>query len=151
MTLPAYNFSASSDSTVFEFISKGRLNVKKRVRMEEIDPVENIYNLALCTISEDGSEDCNTASRNGDMLPIFYTIAYIAIYFTDKYPDRKIYFTGSDILRTRTYQFNIYNAFDLISGYFAIEGLTIENDELKGREDYQKGKNYQAFIFTRIN
>jgi hypothetical protein len=118
--------------------------------MELINRQEKLYNLALCTIDENGMEDCETASKNGDIDLVLQTVAYIAIAFTDKYPDRKIYFTGSDNLRTRVYQLNIFTSLDLINEYFTIEGLTIANNLLIEREPFKKGKNYQAFIFTRI-
>jgi hypothetical protein len=95
-------------------------------------------------------ESKESASKNGDIDLVLQTIAYIPIAFTDKYPDRKIYFTGSDILRTRTYQLNIFTSPDLINKYFTIEGLVIQNHVLIEKETFKKGRNYPAFIFTRI-
>lgn len=118
--------------------------------MEEINPEEKLYNLALCTVKEDGSEDYESASKNGDMATVLQTIAYIAIFFTDNYPDRKIYFTGTDVLRTRAYQLNIFTFHKQITEYFDVEGVLIQNNRIVQREPFKKGKNYQAFIFTRV-
>jgi hypothetical protein len=56
MGLPAYNFSASPSFGVFEFYSTGKSLLKKRIKMEPIDPEEKLYNLALRTIDENGIE-----------------------------------------------------------------------------------------------
>jgi len=98
---PYHNITTSPDLQVFDFISSGVKLFKKRVKFELIDDKEQVYNLALCTLLDNELEDCETASRNGDMIRVLETVGIIALMFTDRYPDRKIYFTGSDALRTR--------------------------------------------------
>ena len=146
---PYNNITVSTDFEVFDFISSGKRIIKKRVRFELIDEPEQIYNLALCTVLDDGRDDCENASRNGDMMRVLETVAVIALMFTDKHPHRKIYFTGSDSLRTRQYQLSIFSKLQSITDYFDIEGLQIEEDQLNVRELYKAGSNYDAFIFTR--
>jgi hypothetical protein len=134
---------------MFEFVSAGKKSIKKRVKFDLIDADESIYNLALCTVLESGAEDCETASNNGDMQKIFETIAIIAYTFTNQYPGRKIYFTGSDNLRTRQYRLTVFSNLKTILMYFDMEGIKIINGELGQREIYQKGRPYDGFILTR--
>jgi hypothetical protein len=139
----------SKDFAVFDFISSGKRTIKKRVKFELIDNIEQVYNLALCTILDDGKEDCEIASRNGDMLRILETVGIIALMYTEHYPLRKIYFTGSDNLRTRQYQLSIFSRLQSIVNYFDIEGLQFKGEDVNLRESFKPGKNYDAFIFSR--
>ncbi len=146
---PYPNIINSTDFAIFDFVSSGKKTLKKRVRFELIDDMEQVYNLALCTLLDDGTEDCETASRNGDMVRILETVGVIALMYTEHYPLRKIYFTGSDNLRTRQYQLSIFSQLQSIINYFDIEGLRIESEAVELREPFKAGKNYSAFIFTR--
>jgi hypothetical protein len=146
---PYQNIINSTDFTVFDFVSSGKKEINKRVRFELIDELEQVYNLALCTLLDNGNEDCNTASRNGDMLKVLETVAIVALRYTQQYPKRKIYFTGSDNLRTRQYQLSIFSQLQSMVNYFDIEGLQFAGEIVKLREPFEAGKNYDAFIFTR--
>ncbi|HEY8780652.1 MAG TPA: hypothetical protein VIM16_03470 [Mucilaginibacter sp.] len=146
---PYHNITTSPDLQVFDFISSGVKLFKKRVKFELIDDKEQVYNLALCTLLDNELEDCETASRNGDMIRVLETVGIIALMFTDRYPDRKIYFTGSDALRTRQYQLGIFSHLKAVLDHFIIEGFQFEGKELKLREPFRTGKNYDAFIFMR--
>jgi hypothetical protein len=139
----------SSNFQIFEFISEGKSTIRKRVKFKLIDEQELIYNLALCTVFENGAEDYSTASKNSDMQKIFETIAVIAYMFTNQYPDRKIFFGGSDTLRVRQYRLSVFSNSEMISNHFHIEGLRLSNDTITLRENYRKGQNYDAFILTR--
>ena len=143
------DITTSSNYEVFEFVSQGGKKINKRVKFTLIDENEAIYNLALCTVLENGTEDCETASRNSDMQKIFETIALIAYTFTNRYPDRKIYFTGSDDLRIRQYRLTVFSNLETVLQYFDLEGVTIVNKEFDKREAYQKGETYDGFILTR--
>ena len=92
---PYLNIETSSNFQVYEFESTGKKSIRKRVRFDLIDGDERVYNLALCTILPDGSEDCETASRNGDMEMVLETAVHIAIIYTNRFPDRKVFFRGS--------------------------------------------------------
>lgn len=147
---PYLNIETSSDFQVYEFESTGKESIKKRVRFDLIDEAEHIYNLALCTIPPDGSEDCITASRNGDMDTVLETTAYIAIIYTNRFPDRKVFFRGSNAVRSRKYQMGIVRYLEVVTKDFFIEGLLINSlNEIILREPFQNGKNYTGFIFTR--
>jgi hypothetical protein len=146
---PYHQIAASTDFQVYDFVSSGKNVIKKRVKFEMIDELEQIYNLTLCTVLGDGREDCETASRNGDMERVLETAGIIALMYTDHYPERKIYFTGSDTRRKRQYQLSIFSQLKSVLEYFTIEGLQLEGEVLKLRESFKTGKNYDAFIFTR--
>ena len=83
------------------------------------------------------------------MVRVLETAGVIALMFTDYYPERKVYFTGSDTLRKRQYQLSIFSRLKSVLDYFNIEGLQFEGEDVKLRESFEAGKNYDAFIFTR--
>jgi hypothetical protein len=146
---PYSNISASTDFQVFDFVSSGKAVIKKRVEFQLIDETEQLYNLVLCTVLENNQIDCETASRNSDMTRVLETVAIISLSYTDYYPKRKIYFSGSDTLRTRQYQLSLFSQLKSVLHYFNVEGLQFNGEELNLREPFQTGKNYDAFIFTR--
>jgi hypothetical protein len=147
---PYLNVEASSDFQIYEFDSIGKEKLRKRVRFDLIQEREQIYNLALCTVLADGSEDCETASRNGDMDIVLETAANVAIVYTNRFPNRKVFFKGSNPVRTRKYQIEIVRYLNVMMKDFLIEGLIINSlNEIILREPFKNGKNYSAFIFTR--
>lgn len=147
---PYLNIETSSGFQVYEFESTGKENIKKRVRFDLIDEPEQLYNLALCTILPDGSEDCETASRNGDMDKVLETTVHIAVIYINRFPERKVFFRGSNVVRSRKYQIGIARYLEVVNKDFFIEGLLIsKQNEILLREPFQKGKNYSGFIFTR--
>ena len=147
---PYPDIESSSDFQVYEFESKGKENIKKRVRFDLIDEPEQIYNLALCTVLTGGGEDCESASRNGDMDRVLETTVCIAVIYTNHFPGRKVFFRGSNAVRSRKYQIGIARYLDIAIKDFFIEGLLINNqNQIILREPFQAGKNYTGFIFTR--
>lgn len=146
---PYPNITVSPDFQTYDFIREGKREIKKRIAFQLVDNEGQIYNLALCTVLINGDLDCETASRNGDMQKILETIARIVIDYTNRYPTRKIFFQGSDKLRTRQYQLSLFSNLPGILKFFKMEGLIIEDSEVMLRESFTTGKNYDAFIFTR--
>ena len=147
---PYLNLETSSNFQVFDFESLGKVTLKKRAVFNLIDESEHLYNLALCTVLEDGTQDFNTESKNGDIDMVLETAAYIAGIYSDKFPERKIYFRGSNAVRSRKYQIGVNKYLAILLQTFLIEGLVIdENDSIVVREAFQIGKNYSALIFTR--
>ncbi|WP_371135122.1 hypothetical protein [Daejeonella sp.] len=64
--------------------------------------------------------------------------------------DRKIFFMGSNAVRSRKYQIGVNKYLSILSKTFFIEGLIIDNDNnIETREKFKTGKNYTALIFTR--
>ena len=147
---PYQNIDTAPDYQVYEFDSIGKVTLRKRAKFELLDEDDQLYNLALCTVLEDGTEDCSSASKNGDMDMVLETAAQIALIYSNKFPDRKIFLRGSDQLRSRKYQIGINSHLMSLSATFEIEGVMINNqDEITLIETIQRGTNYQGFIFTR--
>ncbi|MCX2480646.1 hypothetical protein OQY15_16190 [Pedobacter sp. MC2016-15] len=150
MSINSYlNLETSSDFRVFDFESVGKTTLKKRALFDLIDEEEQLYNLALCTVAPDGTEDFDTESKNGDMDMVLETVAHIAKIYSDEFPTRKIYFRGSTVARSRKYQMGINKHLDVLTKMFDLEGLIIDdNEDLTLREAFQAGTNYNALIFT---
>jgi hypothetical protein len=84
------------------------------------------------------------------MEMVLETAVHIAIIYTNRFPDRKVFFRGSDAVRSRKYQIGITQYLDVAMNDFFIDGLLINNqNEIILREPFQSGKNYAGFIFTR--
>jgi hypothetical protein len=148
------NLRFTEDYHIFLFFSngpKGRL--KKIVIYSQLNDLPNGYNLGFGTlkINGDGEEyvDVNEISDNGDRDKILATIALTAFAFTDKYPDRKIYLSGSNKIRTRLYQMAINNAYDELSERFVIFGDTSKYSNVYNWRNFEKGINYTGFLVER--
>ena len=150
MANPILNIQASPDFDVFEFESAGRSRLRKRVQFDLIDEEENIYNLALCTVLPDDTLDCETETKNGDMDLVLETAAHVGILFINKYPDRKVLLQGSDAKRSRKYQIGINHYLLELSGQYFIEGLKIVDGNIVLREPIHPGRNYPAFLFSKL-
>lgn len=148
------NISTSTDRHEFKFVSTGiKGNLKKLVQYTPFDNNEDIYNLALGTILDDGSIDYETLSKNGDRNKILATIASTAYIFSEFYPYKKIFLSEDIPAKTRLYQMAINDSYlELcqnfkIQAYKAIkENGVVVKYEL---EELRKGTNYDAFLFTK--
>jgi hypothetical protein len=148
---PYLNLETSSNFQVFDFESSGKATLRKRAVFNLIDEDEQLYNLALCTVLEDGTQDYDTESKNGDMDTVLETVAYIAGLYSNKFQERKIYFRGSTASRSRKYQMGVNKYLKILLKTFTIEGLVIDkNNQITLRENFRIGQNYSALIFTRI-
>jgi len=148
---PYLNLETSTDFQVFDFESKGKTTLKKRAVFDLIEESEQMYNLSLCTVLENGQEDYDTETKNGDMDTVLETVAQIAFIYSDKFPERKIYFRGSNAVRSRKYQIGVNKYLEILLQNFHVESLII--DEVRNililRETFKVGTNYTALIFTR--
>jgi hypothetical protein len=147
---PYLNFETSSDFRVFDFESVGKTILKKRAVFDLVDEAVQLYNLALCTVLPDASEDYSTESKNGDMDTVLETVAIIAKVYSDKFPDRKIFFGGSNDVRSRKYQMGVNKYMTTLIKFFHIDGVMLDsNQNITSIEAFQVGTNYNAMIFTR--
>jgi hypothetical protein len=135
-----------SDYSSFEFMSEGHNGkIPKRIQFTST-PWTNIYNLAFGDIKEDGDLDDLTISNNGDRNKILATIVKVVEAYTERYPDRWIYFEGSTEHRTRLYRMAISIYLDELSVLFEFFA------EVKGQNGYvvfNKGLNVKAFLIKR--
>ncbi|MEJ0103974.1 MAG: hypothetical protein WDO19_16040 [Bacteroidota bacterium] len=70
------------------------------------------------------------------------TVADAVFDFTERYPERYIFFTGSSLERTRLYRIAITINYDELDEIFDIWGL-VENE---GFEQFEKQRNYSGFL-----
>jgi hypothetical protein len=144
----------AKDYQVFLFLSEGpKGSLTKVVIYSPIKGLPGGYNLGLGTLktNEDGEEyvDVNEISDNGDRDKILATVALTAFTFTDHYPERKIYLSGTNKIRTRLYQMAINNAYLELSDEFLIFGDTSKDPNVYRWQNFTKGINYTGFLVAR--
>lgn len=129
---------------VAEFYSHGRNGVVlKRVIFSKTRASE-FYMLGFGSVDENNEINDLTVTNNGDTEKILATIYDIVINYTDRYPDRMIYFEGSTPARTRLYRRAIgLNLGDLSTEFF-IYGYY--NDEFV---PFEKNMVISGFLIKR--
>jgi hypothetical protein len=98
-------------------------------------------------MGEGGNISDTSLSNNGDIRKILATVAQAIINYTLIFPNRTIYFQGSDEAGKRT---SVYNAairkyFYSLEKEFYIEGYTSE----KVKEKFNPMKAYKGFLVKR--
>jgi hypothetical protein len=143
-----YPFTKRSENYYYEFYSEGPKGKIKKVvqfyRIEEFAGV--IFNLAFGDWNDKTNriDDINT-SDNKDREKILATVAATVLQFTSEHPDAIIFAEGTTQSRNRLYQIRIAKILDQIDQEFEIEGL------IDGKwERFQRGRNYDSFLFKRI-
>jgi len=91
------------DEYVFEFRSIGRKKLLKQVEFTLINSNQNIYNLSLGTVLENGEVDYEDSSNNGNIVTVFATIIVCIKAFNKIFPKRVIYFRGNTAQKSRGY------------------------------------------------
>lgn len=145
MKLPRYEYATEGDYKLFKFTSEGpKGSITKLVVYTETNK-ENVYNLAFGDYDEEtGNIDDKTVSDNKDSRKVLATVASTLYVFTEKYKDAWVYATGSNNARTRLYRMGITVNLEEISADFEVFGLQ-ENIWY----EFEKGKDYEAFLITR--
>jgi hypothetical protein len=147
MDKKAYPFKVLDDGYVFEFESISQQKVvKKIVEFSEFEDVENLFNLALFDVSDDGSFSDISVSDNGDMENILSTVIQTIQVFLALHPKAKVLFMGSTKSRNRLYRAVIAKYFHATERIYEIHGISDWQNE-----PFQKNKDYDAFmIFLKI-
>ncbi len=145
MKLPKYPLSSSDNLTTFEFISEGpRGSISKLVQFSPTN-LKDVYNLAFGDQdSSTGKVDDTVISNNGDSEKVLVTIVATVFAFTEKYPEKYIYATGSTKVRTRLYQIGISKYISEAQSDFEIYGQL--GDQW---EDFRQGVQYEGFLVKR--
>lgn len=141
MNLEQYSFTKATESYYYEFYSEGpNGRIKKVVEFYMIYP--RIFNIAFGDWdAEDLCLNDTSISNNNDRNKILATVAGIVIDFINNHPEIILFAEGSTNARTRLYQMGISKFWKEISQRFEIDGL------MGGKwENFQKGKNYDAFL-----
>ncbi len=142
---PYSSFDISTNATVFQFTSTGpKGEIKKIIQFSETH-VRNIFNLAFGNLTVTGSIDDVTTSDNKDRNKILATVASTVYNFTNRYPERYVFFTGSSKERTRLYRMALTINLEELTKTFTIWGLK----ELGGFELFEKRRSYAGFLIRR--
>jgi hypothetical protein len=143
---PKYiSLDISTDATVFEFTSTGPKGEIKKIIQFFATKATGVYSLAFGNLRENGSIDDITTNDNKDRDKILATVAATVYDFTKRYPGRYVFFTGSTAERTRLYRMALTLNYEELNEIFDIWGLVEEG----GFEDFQKRRNYNAFLIKR--
>jgi hypothetical protein len=135
----------SSDALVFEFISKGpKGDIKKLIQFSETT-AKNIFNLSFGNLNSDGTIDDVTTNDNKDRDKILATVASTVYNFTDRFPERYVFFTGSSKERTRLYRMALTINYQELARTFIIWGLR----DSGGFEPFGKNIHYNGFLIKR--
>ncbi len=146
MEKPSYNFEVSNNGLIFSFESVSREKTIKKVVVYE-PLVDELYHMGFGDLVEDNTIDYRVKSANKDMNKVLSTVVQTMFLFFEKYPDKKVVFTGSNEIRTRLYRSIISKFVEEIELYFLVEGF--KNDGTQ--EVFRKNEDYYAFlIYPRI-
>ncbi|MDB5211610.1 MAG: hypothetical protein JWQ30_2437 [Sediminibacterium sp.] len=138
------DLKANYDFSMFEFSSIGRRGIiLKRIEFTSTG-LNGVFNLAFGDIGIDGEIDDNCISNNGDRNKILATVVDVVLKYTEKYPDRFIFFTGNSPARTRLYRMAITAHLEDLSGVFDIF-ISVRDDIMP----FQKNTNVNSFLIKR--
>lgn len=109
MNIPKYELLTNKDVTLFTFKSKGINGEIDKGIVYKATKNSNIYNLGFGDLVFDPIQkkyiiDDFAISDNGDRDKVLATVAKSAYIFSEKYPEKIIFFKGSTKSRTRLYR-----------------------------------------------
>lgn len=144
MDKPFYEFEIRPQNFRYEFKSSGHKEIDKVVLFQNME-IPNYYNLVLADILKDGSIDDLVESNNGDMETILSTVIQIIFAFLTQNPKAKVYFTGSDLKRTRLYNIILSKEYEKLVD-FEVKGLR-DNKLYK----FIPNTTFDAFVISKKN
>ncbi|MCF0054429.1 DUF6934 family protein [Dyadobacter sp. CY356] len=148
MKYPRYEYQTENELHFFEFTSKGNKgNIRKIVQYTKIGD-ENIYNLAFGDYDNKTKEiNDKIVTNNGDGRKVLATVVSTLYAFTEKYPTKWVFATGSNSVRTRLYRMGITNNLTELKKDFYVYGILVDETF----EEYLIDKNYIGFLVKRKN
>ena len=145
MKLDRYELKSDELLTTFDFLSEGPKGKIEKVVQFTLIYQDNLYNLAFGDRNYlTGQIDDKVVTDNGDSEKVLASVVAAIYFFCEKTPDALIYATGTTAARTRLYRMGINKYYDIVKEDFMIFGQT-ESEW----EQYEKGKNYEAFVVQR--
>lgn len=143
MTGKIYPFK-EEQPLVYSFISKGvKGEVEKIIRYDWLE--DDIYNLGFGDkIKGTNYVDDLVVTDNGDIRLVFTTVIRTLPLFFEKYPDHRVYFTGSDSKRINVYNYIIDKHIDRLADEYEFLG-----QQGKEFEPYQSNKKYEGFVIKK--
>jgi hypothetical protein len=147
MKLPKYPVKTELLSMIYEFTSRGpRGQIHKIVKYSETN-LKDVYNIAWGDKDPLTEKiDYNTISNNEDSDMVLATVVSTMYAFTEKYPDARIFATGTTKSRNRLYRIGITKYLLEIKHDFLVFGL-IDDDWV----EFETGVEYEAFLVQRKN
>ena len=146
MNSPSYEIiEIASDFSEYKFISRGpKGDILKLIVFKKIF-IESLYNLSLLDVMQDGSLSDTTSSNNDDLRKILSTIIQVIGDYTYRFPERSIFFQGSDDGRRMTlYQKAITNHLFILEPDYLIVGIKDGKEE-----DFDPAETYDAILVKR--
>ena len=145
MKLDRYELKSDNQLTTFDFLSEGPKGKIEKIIQFTLIYQNNLYNLAFGDRNYlTGEIDDKVVTDNGDSEKVLATIVAAVYAFCDKMPNALIYATGSTAARTRLYRMGINKYYDIV-----VEDFVIFGQAKSEWEDYEKGKDYEAFVVKR--
>ena len=99
-----YPVEAGKEQHLYEFFSEGPMGrIRKVILYEKLG--DDFFNLGFGDWNEELQQtDDSSRTNNGDRDKVLATVAFIALDFTDQFPNARIAVEGSTPARTRLYQ-----------------------------------------------
>ena len=141
-----YQFEQPTTEIRYDFVSISQeKEVAKRVSFTASN-YQNIYNLALLDVSENGETSDITESRNKDMKTVLATVIRIIEDFLNRNNQNIVVFKGSDERRHRLYRLVIARELQEIQQSFHVFGSI---NGLQKPEPFRADEPYEYFIITK--
>lgn len=149
MKYDAYGeFTITRDFRTFEFVSEGKYGfIRKQIAFIPTE-IPQVYNLAFGDVQENDEVDDNSISDNGDRDKILATLVRVIERYTERYPERWIYFRGNTKGRTRLYRMAVGLNLEELSKKFEIYAEINDTTEFR---PFCKNMPISAFLIKRKN
>ncbi len=145
MTEESYPFRIRAIDIRYEFTSvSAKKSVPKAAVLSQL--TTDIFNIALLDVLEDGTlSDDLLVTNNQDLRMVMATVMRIVDDFLTRFPDKTVFFQGSDDRRTRLYRIVIGRELHLIQTRFRVLGVIDEQPEV-----FSANKPYEGFYINKI-
>lgn len=150
-----YEINSTEDLSTYVFVSSGRRgDIFKVVQFTHllIEASPNRYNIALGDWVQD-KVDAENITNNGDIKKVMMTVGAIILYYTNHFPEREIFVSGSTRERSRLYQMLVSNNLKEIEVNFKVYGIRYLKDRsvelARYAESFKKNETYGAILVIR--
>ncbi|AWK05385.1 hypothetical protein HYN56_14530 [Flavobacterium crocinum] len=149
-----YDLYRNTETTMFEFKSIGSNGEIKKVIIFSATQSDEIYNLAFGDLIYNHTQkkytiDDSIITNNGDRNIILATVAKSVYIFTEKYPEKLVFFKGSTLGRTRLYRRAISINLEELSETFIIFGALMNEFGHITSVPFKSNEDYFGFIIKR--
>lgn len=154
MNIQNYDLITNKDVTLFRFKSKGINGIIDKGIAYKATKNDTIYNLGFGDLVFDPLLkeyiiDDLIVSDNGDRNAVLATVAKSIYIFSEKYPERKVFFKGSTKSRTRLYRRAISLNLKELSETFHIFGTMKDDEGNIFNVPFDSNGNFYGFIIKR--